>query len=86
MEDFTDWIWVWSSWKTRVNQQNKIMNMTVSEMDIKRKMAADSKTKERKLDTHMACIVGIGQRSFILTKLLNLSTCSGIGDNRSYLS
>ena len=65
------------------------MDMLASEMDVNDEAAADLKTQERKLYTHITCVVnslsGTGCWSFNLTKLLNSSTCSGVSVT-SYLS
>ena len=53
-------------------------------------MAADSKTMERNLDTHVICVVNSFQGEIsgvlFLAKLLDSSTCLGIGGDASYLS
>ena len=53
-----------------------------------KKLGAYSKSQERNQDTHATCEAksGKGCWSFILTKLLNSSNCSGIGGDANYLS
>ena len=72
--------------KAHVHQQNK----TLETPDLSwKKMTADLKTEERKLDTYTTCVVnrlsGNGGKSSIRggKKLLNLSTGSGIGSDTS---
>ena len=56
---------------------------------LKKKNAADSKTKETNLDTHTTCLliaVREGLLDFYSDQAILSSTCSGIGGYACYLS